>query len=178
MATETKFDDNDIIGGLYTGVSSVGKIYAIFYLFILTIISLLLVGIGISMVLYPNKMTEKTTADIVNTTCITRGNKYECNVTVTYTASSGDIIQNLHLSIISTKKYKIGDTIDIFYNKDELTQITHNKGGGMLFGLGLIMVGIILESLAILYVWATRESKAFAALQGGTEIASAIGGIF
>lgn len=157
---------------IYSGAASFGRGYAIFSAIMATVISLILIGVGIWLLFQKDPDTKSVQAKVDDAQCTfvpaskNSSSSWSCLVTVTYEVDGKKYTNKLTSD--GQTQYQKGQIITIHYNpqdpqQSELTPIRYKLFGGVTLGIGLF---IILASWGT--VWLTRRYKAFAAVEGAS----------
>jgi uncharacterized membrane protein len=157
-------DDN-----IYTGVSTFGVIMADIKAVIFSIIGIILIVAGILMMIKKSHRTSTISGTVKVTDCTevidNKNIYYECGIDVEYTIN-GKTQTKHFIDSNSQKKYAVGDTVTLWYDPNDNSNI--NIMSDDLHGLGLIflIVGIVVIIFSILWAYLANKYKPVAAVEG------------
>jgi hypothetical protein len=155
----------------YTGVASFGRIMAVVGAVIATIIGLLMFGFGIH-ILVSKSNKVKTTGQTITVHCDpwtkyeNNSSKlmYKCSLAVKYLVD-GKWVHG-HLTVDSGTRYTDGENINLYYDKENPSNIGMDGPVPHNVGWLLIVLGILFVAGSWLWVYLTRKYKFAAAMQG------------
>ena len=156
----------DIANSIYKGSASYGRFMAILGAVIATILSLILIGMGIAHNKSVSNYSKDTSGTIVGKNCSSsaKENQGSCTYTVFYTDENGNKIENVTFS--SQSDMSLQSQVLISYNPTNKTDIRLTKDNTKNIGYGMIFFGILISLFAWGWVWITRKYE-FAASASG-----------
>ena len=156
---------------IYDGAADFGLFMSFIGLIIGTILGICLIGGGIYFWNKKNVFTANTIATVKSISChdVTstdaKNNQQTnniCDLTITYTVNNATMTNHINSNI----QYSVNDTFNIFYNPDNVNQISEVISNWKLLGGILIGFGIVILGSAILQYYITRRFKFAAAAAG------------
>lgn len=164
---------------LYEGASDVGLFTATLYMIITLIIGLVLIVIGIYMIISDNSGNYTSVqGTVIQSDCSQSTTSYDdkgrsnvthkCDVVVSYNINNMPYSKRLFLSGSST--YSKDEPIDLFVNKNDLTDAQIAWIGRSYIGSCLMIVALIVTASAYLNYYMTHNYKIYAAGQGTATI--------
>lgn len=158
---------------IYTGTASLGKIMAIISAVMATIAGLIMIPFGIYMIARKSKLTKTALATVSGApVCSESAEKsvitHTCAFSVTYKV--GTKTYTSPLSTSGPISYESGNTINIYYDPTNPSDISENSDNSHVFGIILLVLGIVIPLFAWLWVYITSKSKLAAAAGGASEI--------
>ena len=138
---------------IYTGAAAFGRVIAIFSAVTITLISLVLIGIGIYIIVKFHDF-KPVTAKITGENCTV----HNCLYDITYTVNGRVYNTSIH------NNHQKENTMQIYYNPKNPREISTKKSGKMI-GIFLICLGIILPMISWFWVWIVRKYKIAAAAE-------------
>lgn len=156
---------------IYSGAASLGRITAIIGAVVMTIVGIVLIIVGI-VILNTKNTTVKTKAEVLSATCSPWANQgainYRCNVHFTYLVGKEQMIGDLVIN--SVTQYQKNQKFDVYYEKDNPSDVKDSGPTPHSLGWILLATGILLPLLAWGWVWVTRKYKMAAAAQGAESV--------
>ena len=168
---------------VYSDVATFGRISANVRLIITGVISFILIIIGISIVIQPVKRSKMVKGTITSTDCseyTTRdGSKqsryYNCTINVKCNIDGKEVVANLTLTTIVP--YKVNQTIDLYYDPKDFTNIDTFSDNYRFWGWLIIFISIFLFLGTAVWAYIVHKSKFAAAIGGGAEGVGIIGNV-
>lgn len=157
---------DNIANSIYQGSASYGRFMAILSAVIATILSVILIGMGIAYNRSVSDYSKSTFGTIVGKNCSvsTKQNQGTCTYTVTYNDELGNKIDNVTFS--TQTDMPIQSQVLISYNPTNKTNIRLTNDNTTSIGYGMIFVGCLIVLFAWGWVWITRKYE-FAASASG-----------
>ena len=157
---------DNIANSIYQGSASYGRFMAIVSAVIATILSLILIGIGVAYNRSVSNYSKNTSGTIVGKSCSpsTKQNQGSCTYTVSYSDENGNKIDNATFSTQSDMPLE--SQVLISYDPTNKTDIRLTKDNTTTIGYGMIFGGILIVLFAWGWVWITRKYE-FAASASG-----------
>ena len=157
---------DNIATSIYQGSASYGRFMAIISAVIATILSLILIGMGVAYNRSVSNYSKNTSGTIVGKSCSpsTKQNQGSCTYTVTYSDENGNKIDNVTFS--TQADMPLQSQVLISYDPSNKTDIRLSKDNTTTIGYGMIFVGFLIVLFAWGWVWITRKYE-FAASASG-----------
>lgn len=140
---------------IYSGLSKVGSIFALISAIFITLISILLIVVGISIIKssYNNVKRTPRKATIL---------KMEINIVIQYEDGTQKVVQYPERGTT----YSVGQIVTVYVSDKDPDDITFAKPLSVLLGVGLIIGCIIVSAISWIWYWATTKYKFIGAVQG------------
>ena len=135
-----------------------------------TIISIILIAIGIYFLVHKSKSTHPTLATITNAQCNLNSNKkHNCTLTLSYNINNTKYTNILNTT--NTIEYIKGQNIKIYYdNKNPKIISLNNASYNKMIAIFLIIFGLIILIMAWIYFYFAHKSKTFATILGAEDL--------
>lgn len=155
---------------IYSDAASFGRISVIIKLVLTIIVAVAFIVLGVYLYRRKNVHTESVDADITDANCVTESDgqttTYNCKLTLDYTVK-GKNYSGINTSVDSSTLYNKGNTITIYYDPNNPTDISmFSKGNQQTLGEVIIVIAILSILFGLLSWWLTSKSKFYAAAQG------------
>ena len=157
---------DNIATSIYQGSASYGRFMAIVSAVIATILSLILIGMGVAYNRSVSNYSKNTSGTIVGKSCSpsTKQNQGSCTYTVTYTDENGSKIENVTFS--TQADMPLQSQVLISYDPANKTDVRLTSDNTRSVGYGMIFFGFLIVLFAWGWVWITRKYE-FAASASG-----------
>lgn len=162
------------LGDIYTGAADFGKFSTIIGGIFGTLFALLFVGIGIYLLVEAFRRTKSVQAKITKSECEnTTSSNRMCKITIEYPSNQPSKMCSVSFSVEDEAKYKPGNTITVYYDPSDPcnTGSLDTRRESYIFGLILLIGGLVFILIIWLVVYLTFRYKFFAAAEGvGTAV--------
>lgn len=160
---------NDLGSELYSGAATYGRINAIIGSIFGTIIGVLMILGGIGLIKRKTKRDKTVKATITNDTdCYghseNNNTTWNCNLSLAYNIDGKDYTTSISSS--SSIKYEKGNTVTLYYNPDNVSEIDLVSDNTHIIGWVVLVIGIFLLISTWVWLYIVYKSK-FAAASGG-----------
>lgn len=145
-----------LLENVYSGTATFGRYYALFSAIIVTIISVIMLSIGLYFVIKPYTKYTATVTKII-----------PGGIEITYEDSTKDSKGTtkegtIHISTSASNTYTVGQHIDIYVSSNGNISLTNlTMMGGILIG-----IAIIISLISWIWYWITTRSKIAATVEG------------
>lgn len=163
---------------IYSGVSTVGRTWALVVAIIVTFISTIFIILGIVLLVKKSKYKNKITGTIIdNVKCIptyhdnngVQSTTFNClNINVEYYIDNKKYINKINIS--SNNEHKKNGKIEFYYNPDDPNDINYLSDSYKSLGIILLTIFIIILLIVWINYWLTKKYKFLAATEGITDI--------
>lgn len=153
---------------LYTDTAKFGILTGDISAIFMTVICVILIIIGISMILRPTKRKTITTGVISNVSCFnsfTNSNN-DCSLTITYKIDG--IVYTIIRKTTNETKYINGESIKLYYDPTNINNIDISEDTGLVLGWILVVFSIVLLAIVWLWNYVIHHSKIAAAFSGAS----------
>lgn len=154
---------------IYTGVATFGVIMSDIKAVVGSIVGIIMIIIGIFFMFKKSFRTNTLVGTIKTSNCseIIENNNinYNCDFSVEYNIN-GKIQSKPFTDTNSYKKYTVNDTITLWYDPNNNTNIGIMSDNLHSLGIGLIILGIIIIIFSILLAYLSNKYKPVAAAEG------------
>ena len=154
---------------IYTGVATFGVVMSDIKAVIGSIIGLIMIIAGISFLVKKSFRTSTVDGTVKTSNCaevIENNNiRYSCNIGVEFSINGKTQIKSFK-DTNSYKKYDVNDTVTLWYDPNNNTNIDIMSDNLHGFGLGLLLMGIIIIIFSILWAYLANKYKPVAAAEG------------
>lgn len=154
---------------IYSDTASFGRFWAKFGFVIAIIFGVLFIIAGIYIVTHKfnrvHVLGKVKSTDPSPCPYITGNrNQYQCNITIQYNVKG--VVYEKTLWYNSGRQPSSNSDIDIYYKKNNPSDVTIEPPPTKLMGIGLIGFGVIIPLVAYFIVWLTRRNKFVASAVG------------
>lgn len=133
-------------------LSSLGRGYAIWFLIVIGILGPILIGYFLYLI-FSDKKYRKVSAKVVSSSCsIRRRGRWSCRTRVNYTVDGVHYERPLNV----LRRVQKGDTLTIYYNMNEPSDITGVNSPKWVYWLS---IGFVLFLIGFVYWWYKRTQK-------------------
>jgi hypothetical protein len=148
---------------IYSGAASFGLIKSLITAIIGTIISVIMIIIGINLMLTKINTTS-VEGTILNVRCIPgENNSQNCNINVSYEYNGK---QNKNIQYIGNVVYTENQKVTIYINKDNDSEIYLQNPSPKTLGVTLLIIGLLILGGVWLMFWLSKRYKFLAAAEG------------
>lgn len=169
---------SDTLSDMYTGSADLGRFITTISLIIFSIVGIVLIIYGFNQLRNKNPHTEKVTANITSVqNCFPTDKKFsDCRLLISFTANGKNYSGSLTIDS-SDYKYEVGNSIDIYYNKDDPSDFSIiSRDDQSSKGKILIIIGVVVILGSFFVWWLARTFKMFAAAEGAGVILRGVTG--
>jgi hypothetical protein len=154
---------------IYSGAASFGEIKTLIGAVIGTIISVIMIGFGISLCLKKQPTYDSVDATIQKVTCDTvqdgqNKTTRNCNINVSYTYNGKN--QNKFIQYTGNQVYTETQQVTVYINRDDDSQIYLSKPNLRTVGFVLLFIGLFILGVSWFVYWLSKRYKFFAAAEG------------
>jgi len=160
-------NSSSIASEIYSGTAEFGKIWALISAVIATIISIIMIIIGIYILTLKSKDT-KVSATIIkinnSTTNVCDEKDFNCTITISYIYNNRQQTRNINKPK-QNQVYKVGDSIDVYID-DKSSVATQKDVPPKMMGFVLLITSVIILVSSWFWYWASKKYKPVAAAEG------------
>ena len=154
---------------IYTGVSTFGVIMSDIKAIIGSIIGLIAIIAGIILIVKKSTRTSTVDGIVIDSICdevINNSNThYKCGIDIEYTINNKTTTKNFK-DLNSNQFYQLGDTVTLWYDPNDVTNIDILSDNLHVFGWGLLIFGVCIIFFSILWAYLANKYKPVAAAEG------------
>jgi len=161
--------NNSLGEEIYSGASTFGRIEAWIAAIITSIIGLIFIIGGITMISHHTKFTNSVQGTVLNSNCTTftgdnNTQQYSCTLTIEYKVDGNPY--QITTAKDSIYNYTKGNYITVYYDHKNPQNGKLINDNNKVLGIIALVAGILIPLFAWIWLWITYKSK-FAAAAGG-----------
>ena len=158
---------------IYSGTASFGRAMAVVGVVFAMIAALIMIPLGIYFIVHKTKLTSQTSGTVSGTQgsdqCgsarVDNNNVvYDCTFGVKYSVENKSY--NINATTSGPIQYKGGDSVTVYYEPNNPSNGSINSDNTDVIGVVLLVLGIIIPTVAWIWWYFARKSKAVAAAGG------------
>lgn len=161
---------------IYKGTASYGRFIALVQFYILIVAAIIFFIVGLYLLFQKQTDLIDTTATITKADCsqYTDGKNitYNCMLTVSYMVNDKEMTGTINT--ISEIPYFTGRTINVTYNKFDITDVQLYKIRNKTIGMIFIAAAIVAAAIGYYVLYVTRTYEMAAAATGASSVISAL----
>lgn len=156
--------DSSVGEEIYSGAASFGRVWTLIGAIFATLMGIVLVGIGIYTLTRKIVNKDKVQATVLrDTDC--KSDTTNCVLNVSYTYK-GKNYQSVFIKFSGLVQYISGQTVDIYINPEDISDITLNEPLPKSAGYVFIGIGILITLIAWIWYWLASKFKFVGAAAG------------